>query len=144
MNINSSFLAIFKSIACLEYHCHLVVKNLDKNLLTKWIFLIFSHLFGPRLIRNGRQYCQMIKNDSCGPWVWILRKLRKNFQKFFGFLGGDGLSNRFFERCTTLHNFWRLDSDRISWGLQFEPFDELAVDCGQKLLRNYENFMTKS
>ena len=41
-------------------------------------------------------------------------------------------------------HFLRLDSDRPSWGLQFEPYDGLEGAWDKKLLRNYEIFMTKS
>ena len=41
-------------------------------------------------------------------------KISKNFSDFGG---GDGPSNRFFERASTLSNFLRLDSDRTNQGL---------------------------
>ena len=74
----------------------------------------------------------------------ILRKLRKIFQNFFDFGGDDRPSSRFFERASTLSNFLRLASDRLSQDLQFEPYGELWVALGQKILRNYEKVMTKS
>ena len=68
----------------------------------------------------------------------------KIFKNFSVFGGGDGPSNRFFERAPTFTNFLRLDSDRISRGLQFALYDGLKVAKAQKLLRNYEIFMVKS
>ena len=57
----------------------------------------------------------------------ILRKFRKIFEKKNDFWGGDGPSNRFFERSPTLPNFWRLDPDRTGQGLQFAPSGVLRV-----------------
>ena len=74
----------------------------------------------------------------------ILRKFRKIFQKNFGFWGCDGTSNLFVERFHTFPNVLLLDSDRTSQALQFLPDDGLAVAWCQKLLRNYEKFITKS
>ena len=42
------------------------------------------------------------------------QKISKNFSDFEG---GDGPSNRFFEKASTLSNFLRLDSDRTNQGL---------------------------
>ena len=44
----------------------------------------------------------------------IEKKISKNFSDFGV---GDGPSNRFFERCPTFPNFWRLASDRTDQGL---------------------------
>ena len=60
------------------------------------------------------------------------------------FGGDDGPSNQFSERASTLSNFWRLDSDRPNQDLQFEPYGDLWVALGQKILRNYEKVMIKS
>ena len=68
-------------------------------------------------------------------------KFSKNLSDFWG---GDGLSNRFFERFPTFPNFFRVKSDRLSFALQFKPYDDLTVDYAQKLLRNYEKITTKS
>ena len=68
-------------------------------------------------------------------------KFCKNFSDFWG---GDGLSNRFFERLPTFPNFLRLDSDRPSLVDQFELSHGHSVELAQKLLRNYEKITTKS
>ena len=47
----------------------------------------------------------------------ILRKLKKKSENFSDFRGGDGPSNRFFERAPTFTNFLRLDPDRTGQGL---------------------------
>ena len=44
----------------------------------------------------------------------IQKKISKNLSDFGG---GDGPSNRFFERASTFSNFLRFDSDRTSQGL---------------------------
>ena len=40
--------------------------------------------------------------------------LKKKSENFVDFRGGDGPSNRFFERAPTFTNFLRRDSDRTS------------------------------
>ena len=75
---------------------------------------------------------------------WFWENWEKFSKKFSDFGGGDVLSNRFFERAPTFTNFLRLAFDRPSWDLQFEPYDDLTVAYAQKILRNYEIFMTKS
>ena len=59
-------------------------------------------------------------------------------------MGGDGFSNRFFARFHTFPHFWRPDADRTGQGLQFAPYHDNRGVMSQKLLRNYEKFMTKS
>ena len=72
-------------------------------------------------------------------------KIEEKFsKKKSDFGGGDGHSYRIFEFCSTLRNFLRLESDRPSQNLPFEPYGDLWVALGQKILRNYEKVMTKS
>ena len=47
----------------------------------------------------------------------ILSKLKKNSKKKSDFGGGNGPSNRFFERFPAFPNFLRLDPDRTDQGL---------------------------
>ena len=75
-------------------------------------------------------------------------KFSKNLSDFWG---GDGLSNRFFERLPTFPNFLRLASDRTGFALQFTPYDDLGIDWYNKkiteLRKNYDeivNFVTKN
>ena len=75
---------------------------------------------------------------------WLWENWKKFSEKFSDFGGDDGPSSRFFERAPTFPNFLRPDSDRPSFVLQFEPYDDLGVAWGKKLLRNYEKFMAKS
>ena len=75
---------------------------------------------------------------------WFWENWEKFFKNFLDFGGGDGPSNRFFERASTFSNFLRLVSDRPSPDLQFEPYYGHSVALAQKLSPNYEIFMTKS
>ena len=56
---------------------------------------------------------------------WFLEIWEKIFKKSSDFGGGDGPSNRFFERAPTFTNFLRLAFDRPSQDLQFEPYDDV-------------------
>ena len=84
------------------------------------------------------------KTTSMDPNQWLWENWKKNSENFPDFGGDDGHSRRFFERASTFLNFLRLDYDRLSLGLQFEPYGDLTVAYARKLLRNYEKFMTKS
>ena len=75
---------------------------------------------------------------------WFWENSEKFLKKKSDFWGGDGPSNRFFENAPTFTNFWRLDPDRPNQDLQFEPYGDLWVALGQKILRNYEKVMIKS
>ena len=69
---------------------------------------------------------------------------KKNFKKFsdLGVVTDFQIEN-FHGSGTWRHFLWH-DSDGPSQDLQFEPYDDLWVALGKKLLRNYEKFMTKS
>ena len=95
----------------------------------------------PKFGDNCVKWSKLIPEDQNDWFWWNSEKFSK---KTSDFGGGDGTLNRFFERASTFINFLRLDSDRAGQGLQFAPYDSLGVDWGQKLLRNYEKFMTKS
>ena len=75
---------------------------------------------------------------------WFWENWEKIFKKISDFGGGDGPSNRFFERFQTFPSFLRIASDRPSLGLQFAPYEGLGVAWAQKILRNYEKITTKS
>ena len=107
-------------------------------------FLSLTRFLAPDWPIIGDNYVNLSKIITEDQNDWIRSKSENFFKKISDFGGGDGLSNRFFERFHTFPYFLRLDSDRTGQGLQFAPYDSLGVDWGQKLLRNYEKFMTKS
>ena len=46
-------------------------------------------------------------------------------------------------RAPIFTNFLRLNFDRSSLALKFEPYDDLVVVCAQKISRNYENIYSR-
>ena len=90
---------------------------------------------------NYIKWSKLIPEDQ-NDWFW--ENSEKFSKKTSDFGGGDGTSNRFFERASTFINFWWLDPDRTAQGLQFALYGDLEVAWAQKILRNYEKFITKS
>ena len=95
----------------------------------------------PKLGDNCVKWSKLIPEDQ-NDWFW--ENSEKFSKKTSDFGGGDGTSNRFFERASTFINFWWLDPDRTGQGLQFALYGDLEVAWAQKILRNYEKFITKS
>ena len=89
-------------------------------------------------------YVKRLKMTPMDQNEWFWENSEKNLKKNPDFWGGDGPSNRFFERFQTFPNFLRNASDRPSLGLQFAPYEGLGVAWAQKILRNYEKNTTKT
>ena len=65
----------------------------------------------------GDNYVKLWKIITGDQNDWFRANSEKIFKKISDFGGGDGLSNRFFERFHTFPYFLRLDSDITGHGL---------------------------
>ena len=96
---------------------------------------------------QNRFFIISLNYQKCSFWAVTIdleKFVKKKFKNFsdFGVVTDFQIEN-FHGSGTWRHFLWH-DSDGPSQDLQFEPYDDLWVALGKKLLRNYEKFMTKS